>query len=224
MNYSASLNYKPTDNMQWRMPLAIQLVPGAIFPLLMSFQPESPRWLVEHGKFDKAARSLAFGSGAKPSDESVQYTLEEIKAEAAHWLYSIPASPKENTSLYLRKLCFSYVFAYDQNPLDVLRFIVGCDTIELDVNTVDHFAMRIPDGIVPRDVRSLLISYAETPLLSEDDADLRPLPMKNIEVITVRSFDGAGITTLVKTVSAFNRNTLRVLDIDFMCIRTSESS
>ncbi|KAI0766716.1 hypothetical protein BC629DRAFT_1716023 [Irpex lacteus] len=81
VNYSASLNFKPDDNMQWRMPLIIQLVPGAIFLVLMSFQPESPRWLVEHGFYDRAARSLAFSSGSHPDDIGVQVTLEEIKAD-----------------------------------------------------------------------------------------------------------------------------------------------
>ncbi|KAI0091157.1 general substrate transporter [Irpex rosettiformis] len=81
VNYSASLNFKPSDNMQWRMPLVIQLVPGTIFLVLMSFQPESPRWLVEHGKYEQAARSLAFGSGARPDDVSVQMTLKEIRAD-----------------------------------------------------------------------------------------------------------------------------------------------
>jgi sugar porter (SP) family MFS transporter len=81
VNYSASLNFKPTDNMQWRMPLIIQVVPGTLFLILMSFQPESPRWLVEHGRYDEAACALAFSSGADPKDESVQATLKEIKAD-----------------------------------------------------------------------------------------------------------------------------------------------
>ncbi|KAI0342634.1 general substrate transporter [Trametopsis cervina] len=81
VNYSASLNFKGSDNMQWRMPLIIQLVPGTLFLVLMAFQPESPRWLVEHGKYDQAARSLAFGTGAQPGDESVLNTLEEIKLD-----------------------------------------------------------------------------------------------------------------------------------------------
>ena len=67
--------------MQWRMPLIIQLVPGTIFLILMSFQPESPRWLVEHGKYERAAQALAFASGSRPDDISVQATLEEIKID-----------------------------------------------------------------------------------------------------------------------------------------------
>lgn len=47
----------------------------------MSFQPETPRYLVENGKFEQAARSLASTSGCSPDDESVRITLEEIKAD-----------------------------------------------------------------------------------------------------------------------------------------------
>lgn len=80
VNYSASKNFAPTD-MQWRMPLIVQLVPGVFFVVLMSFQPESPRWLVEHGHYDRAAKSLARASGTTASDPDVQLVLEEIKAD-----------------------------------------------------------------------------------------------------------------------------------------------
>lgn len=67
--------------MQWRLPLIVQLVPGVLFIFFMVWQPESPRWLVEHGHYDRAARSLARASGARPDDESVLATIEEIKAD-----------------------------------------------------------------------------------------------------------------------------------------------
>ncbi|KAK7032295.1 hypothetical protein VNI00_013254 [Paramarasmius palmivorus] len=67
VNYSASKDMAPTQ-MQWRMPFIIQL-------------PESPRWLVEHGKLDAAARSLAHVAGVDPDEESVQATIREIREE-----------------------------------------------------------------------------------------------------------------------------------------------
>ncbi|KIP03499.1 hypothetical protein PHLGIDRAFT_94735 [Phlebiopsis gigantea 11061_1 CR5-6] len=81
VNYSVSKDYAATDEMQWRLPLIVQLVPGVIFIVLMCFQPESPRWLVEHGHLDRAARSLARASGMRPDDDSVLLTIEEIKAD-----------------------------------------------------------------------------------------------------------------------------------------------
>lgn len=67
--------------MQWRLPLIVQLIPGALFIFFMFFQPESPRWLVEHGRMTHAAQSLARAYGARPDDESILVTLEEIKVD-----------------------------------------------------------------------------------------------------------------------------------------------
>jgi len=66
------------------------MLPGFFFVLVMSLQPESPRWLVEHGKFDDAAKALAFVSRTSIDDEDVLRTIEEIKADFAG---------KENPSL-----------------------------------------------------------------------------------------------------------------------------
>ena len=39
--------------MQWRIPFIVQMVPGVFFLILMSFQPETPRYLVENVKFEQ---------------------------------------------------------------------------------------------------------------------------------------------------------------------------
>ncbi|KAF9068982.1 general substrate transporter [Rhodocollybia butyracea] len=80
VNYSASLNIAPTD-MQWRIPFIVQIVPGFIFLIAMLFQPESPRWLVEKGKYNQAALNLAYVARTTPDNPAVLVTLEEIKEE-----------------------------------------------------------------------------------------------------------------------------------------------
>lgn len=52
-----------------------------LFILAMLFQPESPRWLVEHQQHDRAAAILARTSGKDIDDPTVVQTLEEIKQE-----------------------------------------------------------------------------------------------------------------------------------------------
>lgn len=48
-----------TDSGSFRIPMAIQLVfPLILVPGLLLFVPESPRWLLEHGKTDQARASL----------------------------------------------------------------------------------------------------------------------------------------------------------------------
>ncbi|KAG2132962.1 general substrate transporter [Suillus clintonianus] len=80
VNYSASINI-PSSDMQWRMPLIVQLVPGILFVLLMIPQPESPRWLVEQERYDEAAKTLAYIVRTSVDDKSVLVTLDEIKAD-----------------------------------------------------------------------------------------------------------------------------------------------
>ncbi|KAJ3732498.1 general substrate transporter [Lentinula guzmanii] len=80
VNYSAVLNIAPTD-MQWRIPFIVQIVPGALFTFGMLFQPESPRWLVEKGRYPQAAKTLAFVARISPEDPAVLVTLDEIKEE-----------------------------------------------------------------------------------------------------------------------------------------------
>ncbi|KAJ7707517.1 general substrate transporter [Mycena rosella] len=82
VNYSASKNIAPTD-IQWRMPFAVQVIPGVLFVLLVPFQPESPRFLVENGHDERAARSLAFVARTSVDDKAVLATIEEIKANFA---------------------------------------------------------------------------------------------------------------------------------------------
>ncbi|KAH7884766.1 general substrate transporter [Phlebopus sp. FC_14] len=82
VNYSSALHV-PFGQAQWRMPFGIQIVPGLLFIIFMLPQPESPRWLVEQGRYDEAARALAFAARKSVDDEGVLLTLDEIKADLA---------------------------------------------------------------------------------------------------------------------------------------------
>jgi MFS family permease len=96
VNYFASKTIAPGES-QWRVPFAIQyddiflrfdlieminrIVPGVLFLLVMPFQPESPRYMVEKDEYDSAARTLAFLSRTTPDDPIILATIEEIKAD-----------------------------------------------------------------------------------------------------------------------------------------------
>ncbi|KAH7913229.1 general substrate transporter [Hygrophoropsis aurantiaca] len=80
VNYSSSSNV-PFGQIQWRMPFAVQMVPGVLFILSMLPQPESPRWLVEKERYDEAAKTLAYVARKSIDDPAVILTLDEIKAD-----------------------------------------------------------------------------------------------------------------------------------------------
>ncbi|KAK6528873.1 hypothetical protein TWF694_004104 [Orbilia ellipsospora] len=48
-----------TDEGQWRIPLAIQMVPAIVLGTCIFFMPESPRWLIDKGKTEKGLAILA---------------------------------------------------------------------------------------------------------------------------------------------------------------------
>ncbi|KAG1856106.1 general substrate transporter [Suillus subluteus] len=80
VNYSVSLNISP-GQMQWRLPFILQIIPGALLLFCMFFQPESPRWLVEHGRYEEAAAALAYIARKDQDDDAVVLTLNEIRAD-----------------------------------------------------------------------------------------------------------------------------------------------
>ncbi|KAF2154241.1 MFS putative major facilitator superfamily transporter [Myriangium duriaei CBS 260.36] len=52
-------NFPDTSSLQWRLPLAIQLIPAGILAALILIFPESPRWLIDHGHSEKGLQTLA---------------------------------------------------------------------------------------------------------------------------------------------------------------------
>ncbi|CDK29386.1 unnamed protein product [Kuraishia capsulata CBS 1993] len=67
-------------NNQWRVPLGIQLIPAGILGSLIFFFPESPRWLIEKGRYDEGHATLArLMSGGDLDAPVVQVELNDIK-------------------------------------------------------------------------------------------------------------------------------------------------
>lgn len=55
--YGTNKNY--SSNNQWRIPLGLQIVPAGVLALLILLFPESPRWLIDHGKEQQGLETLA---------------------------------------------------------------------------------------------------------------------------------------------------------------------
>jgi sugar porter (SP) family MFS transporter len=68
--YIVDFLFKGVSN-NWRWMLGLGAVPGVALAVGMFFMPESPRWLVEHGKEDKARDSLKRARGGDDVDEEM---------------------------------------------------------------------------------------------------------------------------------------------------------
>ncbi|CAG8906157.1 unnamed protein product [Penicillium nalgiovense] len=79
LNYGVSLHV-PEGTSQWRIPVAIQLIPGGLMLIGLFFLKESPRWLMTKGRRDEALRSLVYIRNEPETSEAIQVEFAEISA------------------------------------------------------------------------------------------------------------------------------------------------
>lgn len=71
-------DYALADTGSWRWMLGLGAVPAVLLGIGIYFQPESPRWLVKHGRADQARTVLTRLRGSNA--EEVEQELDEIRA------------------------------------------------------------------------------------------------------------------------------------------------
>ncbi|KAI4730029.1 general substrate transporter [Aureobasidium sp. EXF-10728] len=81
VNYGVTRSISSDDDAQWRVPFALQMLPGVLLLIGIIFQNESPRWLVEKDRHADAARALAHVRGRSQEDPIVTKELGEIIAD-----------------------------------------------------------------------------------------------------------------------------------------------
>ena len=67
----------------WRWMLGVQIFPALLYLLLLSFIPESPRWLVIKGRDEEALGVLTRVGGAAQAQESMQQIRQSIVARSS---------------------------------------------------------------------------------------------------------------------------------------------
>ncbi|KAM0421014.1 hypothetical protein ACHAPT_011257 [Fusarium lateritium] len=90
--------FKMTNSWSWKIPSLLQCVPSLYQLFLIYLVPESPRWLVSHGKLDEARRMLNRYHAGENTDADVsplvRYEMSEIEA-------AIELEKLQNTKSYL---------------------------------------------------------------------------------------------------------------------------
>ncbi|KAL1914532.1 uncharacterized protein VTP21DRAFT_8246 [Calcarisporiella thermophila] len=77
-NYACERGFSSQADIQWRLPLGIQLVFSVILIFGVMILPKSPRWLAMKNRREEAARSLAKLRGLPVEHEEIQEELREI--------------------------------------------------------------------------------------------------------------------------------------------------
>ncbi|KAF2104987.1 general substrate transporter [Rhizodiscina lignyota] len=105
-----SLHWGDTDDWAWRAPCLFQITAPIVVLLFLAVIPESPRWLVHHGKTDKALSILAkYHANGDQNDELVQYEYQEICAiieleemnKKTRWIDFVKTAPNRRRLLVL---------------------------------------------------------------------------------------------------------------------------
>ncbi|KAM5350408.1 hypothetical protein ACJ41O_006913 [Fusarium nematophilum] len=81
VNYAVNRTISPNTSAQWRVPLGLQLLPGAAMLAVLPFCPESPRWLCKQDQWEKAEDIMADIRQLPISHPYVAKELREIRAE-----------------------------------------------------------------------------------------------------------------------------------------------
>lgn len=115
VNYGMSRQITdPTSSAVWRIPFALQILPGALL-LLIFFQNESPRWLVEKGRVTDAKRALCQVRALPEDDPALQEELEEIVAD-------FEGKEKLSLGMQVKAACASKRMFYQSSMGVVLMF------------------------------------------------------------------------------------------------------
>lgn len=75
-----SLRIRMFNSEYWRGMLGYETIPDLLFLVVIFFIPESPRWLIVQGRYDKASTVL---SRIYPAQEDVSSQMEQTKASIA---------------------------------------------------------------------------------------------------------------------------------------------
>jgi hypothetical protein len=81
INYGTSEHISSASSAQWRIPLAVQVIPGGLLFLSMFLVWESPRWLAERGRWEDCITTLSRIRQLPPDHPYIQTEAEDMKIQ-----------------------------------------------------------------------------------------------------------------------------------------------
>jgi sugar porter (SP) family MFS transporter len=108
VSWGTYTGFAPTDNGQWRTPLGIQIFPAVLLAALILIFPESPRWLIDHGKVEEGLKTLArLHAHGDETDAWVQAEFQQIQDQIT---FEHEHEAKSYTELFTDRSCFRRLF------------------------------------------------------------------------------------------------------------------
>ncbi|KAF1957848.1 general substrate transporter [Byssothecium circinans] len=136
VNYGINIQIKSLSSAKWRVPFALQMLPGVILLVGIIFQNESPRWLVEKNRLQDAGKALAKVRGRPVDDADVIQELDEI-------ILDFQGHEKLPLTGQLREACSSKRMFYQTSFAVILMFWQQWT----GTNSINYYAPQIFQSI-----------------------------------------------------------------------------
>ncbi|KAF4463918.1 sugar transport STP1 [Fusarium albosuccineum] len=108
IGYGTYVGFEDHDSRQWRIALGIQCVPAVILAALILLFPESPRWLVAHGRVEEGLQTLArLHAHGNTEDAWVRAEFDQIQERIT---IEHEHAAKSYSELFTDKSCFRRLF------------------------------------------------------------------------------------------------------------------
>ncbi|KAL0061246.1 hypothetical protein AAF712_011952 [Marasmius tenuissimus] len=124
-----------SNSFQWRFPLALQIPPGIVLILGLQFVlPDSPRWLIQHGRDEDARRAFGRirggGGGGKvgEEEEAVKREFEDMREQILYEKSTEVTSITEAWQKYRKRVAVA-VFVQTMTSLTGVNVINYYQTI-----------------------------------------------------------------------------------------------
>ncbi|KAF2635468.1 general substrate transporter [Massarina eburnea CBS 473.64] len=108
ISYGTYVGFDPTNDGQWRTSLGIQVIPAVVLAALILLFPESPRWLIDHGRPEDGLATLAkLHSHGDINDAWVRAEFDQIQDAIT---YEHEHEAQSIFELFTERSCFRRVF------------------------------------------------------------------------------------------------------------------
>jgi len=157
---------------QWRIPFAIQLLPGGLFTLgALLFLVESPRWLISRGRNDEALKILCY---IRQLDAEEPYIVDEIASMRDQFAQEVSVVGTDWVSSFFQESSLVSI-CFPNSPLFLL--------LNSTPNSVGHSRLPLVRGRLSGDSSSVLLSSLSNLLPVSKPSTTTVLPSSSLSVL-----------------------------------------
>ncbi|KAF2767235.1 general substrate transporter [Teratosphaeria nubilosa] len=124
-------------SLQWRFPIGFQMLFGLLLIFGVLLYPESPRWLLKHGKEEDAAEIMGWLHECSPEDPQVRSDIDEIN--------------ELNAATQGQKLTWGEFFGNKDRNMNLWRASAACGSQAMQqisgINLVTYYATVFEDSL-----------------------------------------------------------------------------